>query len=74
MHTTVAHLTTDELGEMLSSIVEQKLLELFGDPEEGLDVRKSLHERLVRQLRAVEKGERGRPMREIMRKHNLRAL
>jgi hypothetical protein len=67
-------LTTDELGEMLSSIVEQKLIELFGDPEEGLDVRKILHDRLVRQLRAVEKGERGSPMGKIMKKHNLRAL
>jgi hypothetical protein len=45
MATTVAQMTKDELVEVIETVVEQKLLELLGDPDEGLPIRKSVRER-----------------------------
>jgi hypothetical protein len=44
---------------MIATLIEQKLLELIGNPDEGLPVGKSLRDRLLRQKKAVEPGERG---------------
>ena len=56
---TVAQMTKKELREMISALIEQKLLELVGDPDEGLPIRKTLRDRLLRQKKAVQRGERG---------------
>ena len=61
MATTVAQMTKEELREMIATRIEQKLLELVGDPDEGWPIRKSLHDRLLRQATAVIRGERGEP-------------
>jgi hypothetical protein len=66
MATKVAQMTTDELKEMISAVVEQKLLELFGDPDEGLVMTKTLRNRLLRQKRAVAKGERGKLFEDVV--------
>ncbi len=71
MSVTVAEMSKDELREMLEITVEQKLLELIGDPDEGLEIRKSVRERLVRQKKAVAAGERGEPFDEIVRRLGL---
>jgi len=55
----VSQMTVDELKELVGSAVEQKLVELFGDPDEGLVMDKALHQRLLRQKEAVARGERG---------------
>ena len=59
MNSTVARMSKKELTQVISTVVEQKLLELFGDPDEGLSMRDNLRKRLIRQKRAVAKGERG---------------
>lgn len=59
MSVTVARMTKDELQEVIGAVVEEKLLELLGDPDEGLSLRKAVHDRLVRQMAAVDHGERG---------------
>ena len=41
MHTTVGRMTKDELQEMIGVVVEQKLVELLGDPDEGLPLKKA---------------------------------
>ena len=71
MATTVAHMTTSELREMIETIVEQKLLELLGDPDEGLPIRKSVRDRLLRQKRAVVEGQRGEPLEDVARRLGL---
>jgi len=65
---TVAQMTKDELREMIEDIVEQKLIELLGDPDEGLSIRKSVRERLLRQRQAVAMGERGEPFEDVVRR------
>lgn len=71
MSVMVAQMTKDELKEMIESTVEQKLLELLGDPDEGLEIRKSVRERLVRQKRQVSAGERGEPFEDVVQRLGL---
>jgi len=68
---TVAQMTKKELEEMIGTVVERKLLELLGDPDEGLPVRESLRKRLIRQRQAVAKGVRGQSLDKVARKAGL---
>jgi hypothetical protein len=52
MTATVAQMTKGELREMIEASVERKLLELLGDPDEGLPIRKAVRDRLLRQQQA----------------------
>ena len=69
--TTVAQMTKDELREMIESIIEQKLLELVGDPDEGLPIRETIRDRLLRQKESVASGERGEPFGELIQRLGL---
>lgn len=68
---TVAQMTKDELREMIETIVEQKLLELLGDPDEGLSIREAIRERLLRQKEAVATGERGELFEDVIQRLGL---
>ncbi len=65
MSDTVAEMTREELREMIETSIERKLLELLGDPDEGLPIRKSVRDRLLRQKQAVAAGERGEPFEDV---------
>ena len=47
MASTVARMSKKELTEIISSTVERKLLEILGDPDEGLTLKKTLRRRLL---------------------------
>ena len=72
METTIAHMTKKELALMLSAVVEQKLIELFGDPDEGLVMKEHLRKRLLRQKNAVAKGERGEDFTTVAKRLGIR--
>ena len=67
----VAQMTKEEFMEMMGTLIEQKLLELLGDPDEGLEIRKSVRDRLLRQRAAVEAGERGESLDDVVRQLGL---
>ncbi len=71
MATTVAQMTKSELKEMIETLIEQKLVELLGDPDEGLAIRKSVRDRLLRQKRVVAAGERGEPFEDVVQRLGL---
>ncbi|MBI5471860.1 MAG: hypothetical protein HY961_05895 [Ignavibacteriae bacterium] len=71
MPTTIARMTKKEFAGMLSNIVEQKLIELFGDPDDGLVMKEPLRRRLVRQKNAVAKGERGEDFSTVRKRLGL---
>ena len=71
MAKTVADMTAKELRQLVSSVVEEKLIELLGDPDEGLVLRESVRKRLLRQKRAVSKGERGESLEAVARRLRL---
>jgi len=70
--TTVAEMSKDELREMIESLIEQKLLEILGDPDEGLKIRKPVRERLLRQKEAVAAGDRGQPFEEVVQQPGMK--
>jgi hypothetical protein len=71
MAATVAKMTKHELKEIIESTVEQKLLELLGDPDEGLVLKKALKDRLLRQRKAVAVGARGEALTAIVKRLGL---
>jgi hypothetical protein len=52
MNTKVAELTVDEFKGLLEETLEQKLLEMFGDPDEELELREEIKTKLRRSLEA----------------------
>jgi len=71
MSSTLAQMTKAELQEMMETTIEQKLLEMLGDPDEGLALRKDVLNRLLRQRKAVAEGERGQPFEDVVRQLEL---
>ena len=71
MAKTVVDMTATELRQLLSSVVEEKLMQLLGDPDEGLVLRENVRKRLLRQKRAVAKGERGESLETVGRRLKL---
>jgi hypothetical protein len=71
MGKTVADMTAEELHELVGSAVEQKIVELLGDPDTGLVLRANVRKRLLRQKRAVANGERGEPLEAVVRRLKL---
>jgi len=71
MGTTITQMTREELKEMIESIVEQKMLELIGDPDEGLSIREELIKRLKRQKEQVSTGKRGKPLEDVVKELGL---
>lgn len=71
MPKTVAEMTAEELKELVGFAVEQKLVELFGDPDDVLVIREPVRRRLLRQKEAVTQGERGEPFDDTVRRLKL---
>jgi len=71
MSVTVAQMSKDELKEIIAKTVEQKLLEMLGDPDEGLEIRKSVRARLLAQKRAVASGKRGQSLDTVVKRLGL---
>ena len=71
MATTIAQMTKKEFAQMLSTVFEQKLVELFGDPDEGFVLKENLCKRLLRQKKAVAKGERGDELADVVKRLGL---
>ena len=63
----LTQMSEHDLEALVERIVEQKLLELLGDPEADWPLKESLRERLLAQQEAVKRGERGTPLDEAVR-------
>ncbi|MBI3537910.1 MAG: hypothetical protein HY070_10165 [Chloroflexi bacterium] len=71
MNELISQMTRTELKKLIESSLEEKLLELLGDPDEGLEVRKSVRARLLRQKKIVARGNRGRPFTDVIKELGL---
>jgi len=65
MSTKVAELTVDEFKQLIATTVEWKLSEMLGDPDEGLELREEIKDRLRRSLEAERHGVKGIPAQEV---------
>jgi len=62
----VSQMTKEELCSMIDEALEQKLIELFGDPDEGLELRESVKKRLAKQRIMVARGEHGKDLSDVI--------
>ncbi len=60
----VAELTVGEFKLMIEETVENKLLEMLGDPDEGLDLRERVQARLRQTMEAERQGTKPIPAKE----------
>ncbi|MBN1138346.1 MAG: hypothetical protein JXM73_17285 [Anaerolineae bacterium] len=72
---TIARMTQSEFKEMLETVVEaaveRALLEILGDPDEGLEIRSDVRERLLRQRQDVAAGQHGQSFDDVLRQVRL---
>jgi hypothetical protein len=72
---TIAGMTQSEFQEMLETVVEatveRTLLEILGDPDEGLEIRSSVRDRLLRQRQDVAAGQYGQRFDDVVRQTGL---
>lgn len=68
---TVNQLTVPQLRALIENAVERKIVELFGDPDDGLVLKPQVKARLRRSLAAVQRGERGIPAKQIAKELGL---
>lgn len=66
MNTKVSQMTIDELREVIGAVFEEKLAVLFRDAEDDLELTEELQERLLRQMKEVENGERGETFEDVV--------
>ena len=66
----VAQMTQSELRDLLETVVEttveRKLLEILGDPDEGMEIREAVKTRILRQRKAVASGDHGQPLEDLV--------
>lgn len=65
MSVKVSQMTVDELREMIGAVVEEKLRALLDD-EDDLELTDELQERLLRQTKEIENGERGEALEDVV--------
>lgn len=69
---TVGRMTVRELEHVVGKVVEGKLYELIGDPDQRLELREAVKRRLRRTLGDEKKGKPGIPAREVAKRLGLR--
>ena len=67
----VSQLTVEQLKLLIQEAIEEKFQELFGDPDEGLELKEEVKERLRRSLTAMEYGEKGIPIEQVVKEAGL---
>jgi hypothetical protein len=66
MTTLVAEMTKEELVQVIETVIEQKLLDLFDDLDAGLELKLGVRGRLLRQQEMVAQGERGQLFTDVI--------
>ena len=67
MNTLVAQMTKEEFVQTIESVIERKMLELFGD----IELKSEVTERLIHQKKMVAEGERGHAFDDVVQQLGL---
>jgi len=68
----VKELSVEQLKALIQEAVEEKLQEVLGDPDQGLELKEDIKERLRRSLAAMESGNEGIPVGQVVKEVGLR--
>jgi hypothetical protein len=63
----VKELTVEQFKDLVQEAIEEKLADIIGDPDLGLELREEIKERLRNSLAARQRGEKGIPVEEVAR-------
>lgn len=61
----VIELTNEDIKELVDELVEEKILHILKDPDEGLELREDIKVRLKKSLKSQADGEKGIPLENI---------
>lgn len=67
----VRDLDVDEFKALIQEAVQEKLEEILGDPDLGLELQERVKERLERSVAATGRGERGIPVEKVAQEAGL---
>jgi len=67
----VKELTVEQLKTLIQEAVEEKLEEMIGDPDRGLELTDEVKDRLRASLAAMQQGEKVIPVEEVARQAGL---
>lgn len=68
---TARELSIEELKALIGEVVEEKLREMLGDPDEGLALRPDIQERLVKSLNQPKESRQTVSAAEVARRLGL---
>jgi hypothetical protein len=68
---TVKDLSVEELRAVIGEVVEEKLREIFNDPDAGLALRPEIRERLQTELQEPQEEGQNIPATEVARRRGL---
>lgn len=68
----VQEMTIDQLKGLIRETVEERLEELLGDPDSGLELQDAVRERLQRSLEETKRGVRGISIDDVVKQTGLR--
>ncbi|MDP3879353.1 MAG: hypothetical protein Q8Q07_03485 [Dehalococcoidales bacterium] len=61
----VKELTVEQLKALIDEAIEDKLAEIMGDPDRGLELTDEARRRIEESLSALKRGEKGIPLEEL---------
>jgi len=64
----VKELTVEQFKGLIHEAIEEKLEEIIGDPDTGLELREDIKERLRNSLAARQRGEKDIPIEEVAKR------
>lgn len=64
-YSNIADLSVEEFRNLIKEVVTQTILEIFGDPDEGLELQEEIKERLHRSLAQTQANGETRPVQEV---------
>ena len=67
----IKELTVEEFKDLVQEAVQEKLEEIIGDPDAGLELREEVKERLRNSLAAGQRGEKRIPVDEVAKRAGL---
>ena len=67
----VKDLTVEEFKALIQEAMEERLEEVIGDPDLGLELRGKIKEKLQDSLAAMQGGQEGTPLEEVVRQVGL---
>lgn len=71
MSATTLDITAEELMALVKNIVDERIIEIIGDPEDDLELRDELKVRLLNQRKEADNGDYGIPLNEVLKRLEL---